>query len=302
MGKWHEVGYWMYGFGVAVFDVFPIANELDILEVRLETLKNDVDFFVAYEWSTDYRGGSKRMYLGESLDRFRAITPDIVYVPFTHQKTVGGFDGERIQRDEISSVLNQLCSGDDVVIYSDIDEIPRPESLQDAVELLDRGYPMVHFAQDFYMYYFNLNEVSGTLQSYTGEFEDVKSPKWLGSRILQWRNLNGRTMSELRYPETKDNAARLSNAGWHFSWVGNDRPIEAVDRVLDKVRHYHSHLEQLNWRTEWQVRRRVRKHQDVWGRPGVDLKVTSLESMPFVIRNNPVKYSYALLPYLDSLN
>ncbi len=284
---------------MATFDVFPIANELDILEVRLETLKSSVDCFVIYEWSTDYRGGEKRMYLGETLERFKKITPNIVYVPFTHMKTAGGFDGERIQRDEISSVLNQMCSGDDAVIYSDLDEIPNPNSLQDAFELLDSGYPMVHFAQDFYMYYFNLKEVNGALHSYTGEFPSEQNPKWLGSRIFKWRDLGSRTMSELRYPETKNQAARISNGGWHFSWVGNDRPIDAVDRVLDKVRHYHSHLEQLSWRTEWQVRRRVRRHQDVWGRPGVDLKVTSLQMMPSAIRNEPEKYAHALLPYLD---
>jgi len=281
---------------VRIFDVFPIANELDVLEVRLETLKNAVDAFVVYEWSTDYRGNPKPMYLRERLEEFSSRFPNLIYVPFDKEVTQPGFEGERIQRDTVKRVLNDLCQAGDSIIYSDIDEIPRPEAVSVASNMIRRGVPIVHFAQDFFMYYFNLREVTGTLQSFTGEYPRMDQPKWLGSRMLPLRTLRDVTMSELRYPQFKEHGKRVADGGWHFSWVGSEKPRPAVDRTLEKVRHYHSHLEQLNFAIEFRVRWRVKRRKDVWGRPGVRFEVAPLADLPEYVVRNAHKFSYALLP------
>ena len=278
-----------------IIDVFPLANELDILEIRLHTLRDTVDLFVIYEWSTDFRGNPKPLWLLDRVERLKKITANITYVPFTYIETVAGFEGERTQRDAIKAVLEGICRDDDLIIYSDIDEIPRPSAVREAVELLTGGSRMVHFAQDFFMYYLNLMEVNGALLSYTGEYPGVENPKWLGSRMTSWKNLQEFTMSELRDPSTVQFGSRLPDAGWHFSWVGSTTPQPAQKRVLEKVRNYHSHLEQMSPGIEMKVRLRLLARRDVWGRKYVKFRRVGIDQLPKYVQENVEKFKYALV-------
>lgn len=276
-------------------DVFPLANELDILEIRLYTLRDTVDLFVIYEWSTDFRGKPKPLWGLERLEHLKQITPNILYIPFSEVQTEAGFEGERIQRDAIKGALSDICLSGDLVLYSDIDEIPRPTAIKDAAKLLVEGARIVHFAQDFFMYYLNLMEINGRLLSYTGEYPDVIAPKWLGTRMMTWDSMREFTMSELRYPSTVEYGVRLPDAGWHFSWVGSSNSAPASHRVLEKVRHYHSHLEELTFAIEWRVRFRLLLRRDVWGRRGVKFRPVGIDQMPAYVQENLEKFKYALV-------
>jgi hypothetical protein len=89
------------------------------------------------------------------------------------------FEREWYQRDKAKSILSKFLNEDDFVVYGDVDEIPKPESLILAKSKLSKITEIVHFAQNLNYYYLNLMETSGTLLSYMGEYENVVDKKYL---------------------------------------------------------------------------------------------------------------------------
>ena len=54
-----------------IYDCFPFFNELDILEIRLNSLAPYVDRFVLSEMDVTHSGRPKPFYFSENKDRFK---------------------------------------------------------------------------------------------------------------------------------------------------------------------------------------------------------------------------------------
>jgi len=54
-------------------DAFIFYNELKMLEYRLETLYNDVDYFVLVEATKTFTNNDKPLYFNENKERFSKI-------------------------------------------------------------------------------------------------------------------------------------------------------------------------------------------------------------------------------------
>ena len=63
-----------------IYDGFHFFNELDILEIRLNTLKNVVDKFVLVEAENDHRNKPKPLWYAENKDRFAEFEDRIIHV------------------------------------------------------------------------------------------------------------------------------------------------------------------------------------------------------------------------------
>ena len=62
---------------MAIYDVFPFFNELDILEIRLNSLYEVVDYFLITEATTTFSGNSKKLFLTENLEQFEKFKDKI---------------------------------------------------------------------------------------------------------------------------------------------------------------------------------------------------------------------------------
>ena len=108
------------------YDCFPFFNELDLLEIRLNVLKDVVDRFVLVEAGETHTGKTKPFCFAANRDRFAAFADRIVYrriekFPAGH----GAWWNENYQRNEISKVLSEIGVRDeDDILISDLDEIP----------------------------------------------------------------------------------------------------------------------------------------------------------------------------------
>ena len=111
-----------------IYDCFQFFNEENILDLRLNILDEYVDFFVIAESTTDHQGNIKK--LNFDINKFKKFQKKIIYVvvddtaesikkPHLGQNSLV----ERHQRNSIIRGLNN-CSDDDLVIISDVDEIP----------------------------------------------------------------------------------------------------------------------------------------------------------------------------------
>nr|POE72444.1 beta-1,4-mannosyl-glycoprotein 4-beta-n-acetylglucosaminyltransferase [Quercus suber] len=120
-----------------VYDLFLLSTELDWLEIRLHTLAKAVDYFVIVESPTTFTGMEKPLYLQDNWSRFAAFHHQIIHriVQDPGSEVIGSrtWDHEDFMRnalfDHVFPTLvdtQQAAQLGDVLIVSDIDEIPKP--------------------------------------------------------------------------------------------------------------------------------------------------------------------------------
>jgi beta-1,4-mannosyl-glycoprotein beta-1,4-N-acetylglucosaminyltransferase len=279
---------------VAIYDVFPFFNELDILEIRLNTLSEVVDYFLITEATTTFSGNQKKLYLSENMDLFSKFKDKLIIQVVDDVPNLGPFERDWYQRDKAKCILNQQLNENDLVIYGDVDEIPKPESLILAKRKLSKTTKIVHFAQNLNYYYLNLKETSGTLLSYMGEYENVFNRKWLGTTLSQWSYAKHFTMTELRNPQHKKVGIRMDDGGWHFSYVGGEYGTTVEERSKIKVIGA-AHQEFNNRKILNKIGKRTIKHKDIFGRKGVNFEViTDIDYLPQYVQENLSRFDYLL--------
>ena len=157
-----------------IYDCIQFFNEENILDLRLNILNEFVNFFVIVESTTDHQGNTKE--LNFNIDKFIKFKKKIIYIavedtakaikkPHLGQNSLV----ERHQRNSITKGLKN-CDDDDLVIISDVDEIP---DLNKLIFFDKKNYAV--FSQKKFDYKLNLlNETEG---------------EWYGSKICLKKNL-----------------------------------------------------------------------------------------------------------------
>ena len=158
-----------------VYDCFQFFNELDILKIRLNVLDSVVDRFVISEATETFSGLKKPLYYEENKEMFAAFADKIIHVVVDDTPKGdrwGTHERDTFQKNAVTRGLRD-CTDEDIVIFSDLDEIPNPDKIREILQDFreDRIY---HFAQRLFYCYLNMEEVSGNLVSYAGEFEGVE--------------------------------------------------------------------------------------------------------------------------------
>jgi beta-1,4-mannosyl-glycoprotein beta-1,4-N-acetylglucosaminyltransferase len=279
---------------MAIYDVFPFFNELDILEIRLNTLNKIVDYFLITEATTTFSGNEKKLYLSENINLFSKFKDKIIIQVLDDVPNLNPFERDWYQRDKAKSILSEHLVETDFVIYGDVDEIPKPESLILAKSKLNETIKIVHFAQNLNYYYLNLKETSGTLLSYMGEYENVIDRKWLGTTISQWAYAKQFSMTELRNPEHKKVGIRMDDGGWHFSYVGGEHGSSLEERSKIKIISA-AHQEFNNRKILNKIRKRTIKHEDLFGRKDANFKVVAdINYLPPYVQENLSKFDYLI--------
>lgn len=229
-----------------IYDCFPFFNELDLLEIRLNELAGVVDRFVLVEAELTHNGDAKPLCYEENRERFSAFADRIVHVVVTAEDFAPAEKGstfqerawmrENIQRNAISRGLAAAgASEEDIVVVSDVDEIPRASAVRDAVSSIRPG-DVVGLALGHYNYFLNMRNVSSPVwgndpkAAMLSTFHDEKvcgSAPWTVF-VLEAVN-RGATATRFRYAEVR---RRIRNAGWHFSYCGG------VGAVVKKLRAF----------------------------------------------------------------
>jgi beta-1,4-mannosyl-glycoprotein beta-1,4-N-acetylglucosaminyltransferase len=276
-----------------VVDAFPFYNELDLLEIRLNELDTLVDYFVITEAETTFSGNQKPLYFEENKEKFAKFLPKIVHQVVRDIPQLTPFERDWYQRNKAREVIENLCQGNDFLIYGDLDEIPRATELE---KLLNNNFysGMAHFAQDLFYFYINLMEVSGSLRSHAGEYPFQFNKKWLGTNLSKWDYAQNYSMTELREPSHIRKGIRVKNGGWHFSYIGSpdQQPVEI--RVQNKIRN--SAHQELNTNDILEkVAEKIHANSDVFSRRRARFKLIADTSfLPDYIQLNIEKYEYLL--------
>lgn len=186
-----------------IVDSFIFFNELDILDIRLKTLYPFVDKFVIVESNQTFtlHNSPKPLYFEKNKDRFKPYLDKIVYLKMENEFKRGDpWGNEFLQRNAIGDVLKDICRNDDIVLMSDVDEIPNPQSIINLSKEFNVNEEYV-FMQTMYRYFFNV---------------ECTHEKWKGTRATSYSNLMTRYRGECeRFRHSNGN--QINNGGWHFT-------------------------------------------------------------------------------------
>lgn len=277
-----------------VYDVFPFFNEINLLEIRLEHLNSHVDHFVLTEATTTFSGKAKPLFFEENKKRFKKFEDKIIHQIVEDVPNLNPFERDRFQRDEAKSILENYCSTNDYLIYGDVDEIPSLSALDKAMEYLVEGVEIVHMAQDQYYFYLNVEEVSHTLMSYTGEYPFVINRKWLGTNVSKWEYSKHYSMTDLRDPIHKRVGKRVKNGGWHFTYIGSSDESPVTERVKLKIDSA-AHQELNTIEIMESVEKNINNLKDIFPRKRTKFKLREdLSFLPSFIQLNLDKFGYLI--------
>ncbi|MBV5330446.1 MAG: glycosyl transferase GT17 family protein, partial [Chlorobium sp.] len=117
-----------------IFDTFIFFNEIELLDIRLNILNDCVDRFVLVEATKTFQGKHKPLFFEQSKHLFERYKDKIIHVVVDDLPVnAAPFDREYFQRDAILRGLDG-CGSEDLIIISDLDEIPNPEVIPKYLE------------------------------------------------------------------------------------------------------------------------------------------------------------------------
>ena len=220
-----------------IFDCFMYFDEEIVLDLRLNTLNEFVDYFVIVESKFTHKGDPRDLTF--NINKLEKFKDKIIYLIYDNQpgqiEIIKSEDSEdekskkyifnaiyreNSQRNYITKGLAQ-AKDNDIILISDVDEIPNLSN----VNFSKINEKIILFKQDMFYYKFNLHLPNliwtGTKACVK---KDLLSPQWL-------RNIKDRKYPFYRmdtiFSKTKYRSVRyVDNGGWHFTNIKTAKEIE----------------------------------------------------------------------------
>jgi beta-1,4-mannosyl-glycoprotein beta-1,4-N-acetylglucosaminyltransferase len=141
-----------------------------------------------------------------------------------------------------------------------------------------------------------MEEVSGNLLSYAGEFEDVERKKWIGTKMLSYKLLREQNLllGELRFPERKEIGIRVDDGGWHFGYMGGHGEKDIKKRVQEKVVSA-AHQEYNSKHVLSNVTDQIKDGKDIFGRNAKFVRCEIDDTYPEYIRTHQKELSFLIM-------
>lgn len=282
-----------------IYDCIPFFNELDILKLRMQIMAPYVDKFVLEESTVTFSGEPKEMIFADHRDMFAEFEDKIIYVAVANSPMTGVTTHERdkFQKNQLIRGMTD-CKPDDIVIFSDVDEIPNPKALTEIIGNFDPA-KIYHLAQRMFYCFLNMEEVSGNLLSITGEFRGVEQKQWLGTKVCSFGNLPEEGIVFLREVSPDDpRSVRVADGGWHFGYMGGDGERDVAKRIGIKVQAA-AHQEYNSSRYLNEAVDRLLCGEDIFDRNARFVRVPIDESYPEYLLKHQDEYAFLMAPEIS---
>jgi beta-1,4-mannosyl-glycoprotein beta-1,4-N-acetylglucosaminyltransferase len=230
-----------------IFDCFMYFDEDLLLDLRLNTLDKYVSKFVITDATYPHNGTKKKLKF--DINKFNKFKDKIKYIvvdeqppnilPFYKNDSLdekgeklilNGYARDNYQRNRLAVGIEE-ASNEDIIIISDLDEIPNLKNLN--FEKIKNK--IIQFKQKMFYYKLNL---------YYPDFE------WFGSKACkkkyllspQWlRNIKSKKYSKFRldliFNKKKYNDSfYVLDGGWHFTCIRTPEDLEY--KLLNFAHHY----------------------------------------------------------------
>ncbi len=263
---------------MSIYDCFQYFNEEHIADLRFNVLDKFVDFFVVVESNCNHQGKPKK--LSFDIKKYKKFDKKIIYIPVEDtpenikKPHVGGESlVEQHQRNSITKGLKN-CHDNDLVILSDVDEIPDLNKLN----VFDKNKYAV-FSQKMFMYKINLL--------------NLKENNWHGSKICLKKNLKSpqwlRNLKFKKYPfwriDKIKNIQIIDNGGWHFAF------LQSPENISNKIKSFsHGEFNKDHSSKKENIRSKIEQGKDIFDRGFKLRKVEIDNTFPKYILENKEKF------------
>jgi beta-1,4-mannosyl-glycoprotein beta-1,4-N-acetylglucosaminyltransferase len=281
-------------------------DEEIVLDLRLNTLNEYVDYFVIVESSFNHKGEKRELKF--NLKKFEKFSKKIIYLVYdevpqkielinsadnegekSRKYIFNAYLRENAQRNYIAKGLN-LADPNDIILISDVDEIPNLEK----INFNKISEKLIFFNQSMFYYKFNLK---------------LPNLIWTGTKACKKKNLFSpqwlRNIKDKKYPfyridtwfsKTKyTNIKFIFEGGWHFT------NIKTAEEIRNKLKSYLHHrefdvdpisVEDINKIINNKIAiydLNVDKRSNKFGN-GKKLENYEINSLPKYLQNNSQKY------------
>lgn len=219
-----------------IIDLTLGFNEIDLFLIRYHELKDLVDRFVVFEATNTFTGIPKELYFSDWYsDAFNErITTDVDLAKIDIMVWDNGMQfapcipdyawvRDNTQRGLLGSWILENTQPDDIILFSDMDEIPNADTLRTFLNEHDRIDGIWRLEQDLCYLYFN---------TYAG--------KWCGTKIFHPTMVKSdvnmaEQMNSIRYISDDNVSGTIKNGGFHFSSQGG---LEKIKQKFRSYAHY----------------------------------------------------------------
>ena len=263
-----------------IYDCFSYWDEDLLLDLRLNILDKFVDYFVIVEGNKTWQNNPKKLQF--DINKFSKFKNKIIYIPV--QDMPDGDDPYLRENFQRNCILRGLKSahGDDIIIISDLDEIPNPIN----IEKFQKKMKYAVFKQNHYYYKINL--------------QNVQNPYWYGSRICVKKFLKSpqwlRNLKFKKRPFWRIDKLRLNNiivdGGWHFCNLKNAEQLLYKYKNLCETNdpyHFKERIDQKYLQIE-EIEKKIISGEDIIGRNEFYKSKKLDNSFPDQILENIKKY------------
>tara|TARA_B100000212_G_scaffold342216_1_gene328256 strand:+ start:4657 stop:5655 length:999 start_codon:yes stop_codon:yes gene_type:complete len=222
-----------------LIDSFLFFQELDLLEIRLKYLYPFVDHFIIIEAKQSFKGAPKKFIFEQNRARYKKYLDKIIYhkiedIHFSYEGLIKfleesnsktrknvckfikkhdyydknnlSFILDTYHRECIHIALEKKCKDEDIILLSDLDEIPSYRILEKLKKEKKLNFSTV-FIQNEFQYFLN----------------NFAKSDWHGTIASPYKLIKKYSLNELRNNSNK--LPKIFNSGYHFTSIGNKKAI-----------------------------------------------------------------------------
>lgn len=217
-----------------------------MLECRLEYLHNHVDFFVICEANYTHSGNKKEFNYLNNESRFKKYADKIIYIPLKISENYDFSNSWTLEKEQRNKLMDGLenFNEDDIVIISDLDEIPNVDVLP---KIIDRIEGVKFFALKQELYYYNLSTFA--------------NDDWQSAKVTTVKTARKLGLDYIRTSRVPDHHGVIANGGWHMSYFFSP---EGIKQKIESFAHQEYNTDE--YKGEEHISKCISEKKDVYGR------------------------------------
>lgn len=233
-----------------VYDLFMINTELDWMEIRMGELAGEVDYFIILESAVDFKDRPKPLYVKDNWSRFSSFHHQMIHhvLNVTGVSFSDAWAREHFSRNAMMDQVFPTLVGDqnvnlgDVIIVSDVDEIPRADTVK---ALRNCQFPRrLTLRTDYYRYSFQWR---------------LRENQWTHPQATFYNGTDTIRPEGLRMGKAD---AEIFNAGWHCSSC-----LASLQDMVNKITSFsHHEFNKPEFTDRAKILQRVRQGRDPYNR------------------------------------
>lgn len=246
-----------------VFDCVLYRDEIDALTIRLHELDRVVDVFVIVEANVTFSGQPRDIGFNPGDPRLAPFADRIRHVIVADMPaTRDPWQREAWQRNAVLRGVPD-AGPDDLLILSDVDEIPRATVIEEIVN--DTENSAFGLELGFFYFFVNYRNTAGPEAAIT----------W--TVVCRRDRLDDISANDLRYAvrDRKVPARVVGNAGWHFSYLMDEAGLR---RKIASFSHQEFNTPEFLDRVD--IAGLVKKGGDLFDRPGFVWALCDASDLP----------------------